>query len=116
MNYKTENQILEVIEGFESCTIKRDAWGHPEHLIVAYHYSLNNDYETALEKMRDGIFNLLETFEVDLKKEMPYHETLTVFWMNTINEYAKGQDGYSVDVVNKMIENNNASFFMVSQL
>lgn len=73
MKYTNENEILDVIVGFENGSISRDAWGHPEHLILAYHYSINNDYETALSKMRDGIFGLLKAFEVDLTKEMPYH-------------------------------------------
>ena len=38
--------------------------------------------------MRAGIFNLLEKkFAVDLSKVMPYHETLTVFWMRTIRSF-----------------------------
>ena len=103
MKYKTENEIHEIIDGFESCSIERDSWGHPEHLILAYHYALNNDYETALNKMRHGIFNLLMAFDVDLAKEMPYHETLTVFWMRSIFEFAKNKEDYSVEIINEMI-------------
>ena len=104
MRYKTENEVREVIENFENCTIERGSWGHPEHLILAYHYASNNDIETALNKMREGIFKLLESFEIDLTKEMPYHETLTVFWMRSINEFAKKNRGYSVEIINGMIE------------
>ncbi|NNE99394.1 MAG: hypothetical protein HKN25_10285 [Pyrinomonadaceae bacterium] len=104
MNYKSEKEILAVIEKFESCSIERGTWGHPEHLIVAYHYASKNDFETALSKMRDGIFILLKSFKVDLTKEMPYHETLTVFWMRTIFEFAKDNSGFSVETINKMIE------------
>jgi hypothetical protein len=46
---------------------------------------------TALGKMRDGIFNLLRAFRVDLSKEMPYHETLTVFWMRTVEDFRKSK-------------------------
>ncbi|MDQ3042489.1 MAG: hypothetical protein M3R11_08965 [Acidobacteriota bacterium] len=45
--------------------------------------------------MRDGIFNLLNTFEVDLSKEMPYHETLTIFWLRTIFDLIKSRNGNS---------------------
>ena len=55
MKYKTEKEILDVIEKFASGTINRKNWGHPEHLILAYHFSLNNEFETALNKMRAGI-------------------------------------------------------------
>jgi len=110
MRYQTEKEIQEVIEKFESCTIERDSWGHPEHLILAYHYASNNNYDTALNKMRDGIFKLLKSFEVDLTKEMPYHETLTVFWMQTVFAYAKEKDGYSPTVINEMIENFDKNY------
>ncbi len=104
MKYKTENEILEVIEKFENGTISRDAWGHPEHLILAFHYASNNDFDSALIKMRDGIFNLLKSFEVDLNKEMPYHETMTVFWMRTVYDFAMSKIGASViESVDEMI-------------
>ena len=45
--------------------------------------------ETATEKMRTGILHRLERgFGVDLTKEMPYHETITVFWMRTAYAFA----------------------------
>lgn len=86
--YSTETEILELVSSFESCTISRDEWKHAEHLIVALYYVSNNDLETATNKMRTGIFKLLAAFGVDLTKEMPYHETLTVFWMRTVYTYS----------------------------
>lgn len=110
MRYKTEVEIIEVIEKFEACTIERGAWGHPEHLILAYHYALTNEFDMALEKMRKGIFKLLRAFDVDLEKEMPYHETLTVFWMKTIREFAKDKNGYSVEIISEMIEKYDKNY------
>ena len=55
--------------------------------------------------MRDGIFNLLKAFEVDLEKEMPYHETLTVFWLRTVDDYARSRGGDSIlEICNELIE------------
>lgn len=96
MKYKTEKELLTVIGSFENGTISREDWGHPEHLIVAFHYASENDFETALTKMREGIFNLLKAFEVDLTKVMPYHETMTVFWMRTVFDFAKVKNGCSI--------------------
>lgn len=87
MKYKTEKELLEIVHKFKNGTISREDWGHAEHLIVGFYYVSNNDFETALDKMRDGIFNLLKAFEVDLNKEMPYHETMTVFWLKTIADF-----------------------------
>ncbi len=104
MKYEKEDEILALISDFESRKVERGAWGHPEHLILAYHYALNYDFETALTKMREGIFRLLESFEIDLSKEMPYHETLTVFWMRTVRDFAKTKNDHSVEIISEMIE------------
>lgn len=94
--YENENEIRLLVESFETGTISRKDWRHSEHLTVALFYLSNHDFETALAKMRGGIFNLLKSFGVDLSKEMPYHETLTVFWMRTVEEFKKSKNGASI--------------------
>ena len=95
--YSTEKEILNLVELFETATISRDAWKHAEHLTVALYYITHHDIETATEKMRSGIFKLLrEGFKIDLEKEMPYHETLTVFWMRTVSEFNTSKNGDSL--------------------
>ena len=104
--YKTKEDILKVLREFENGTISRKDWRHAEHLTVALYYLSHHDFETALTKMRGGIFNLLKAFEVDLTKEMPYHETLTVFWMRTVTGFAKTKNGASMpEICNELIEN-----------
>lgn len=88
VKYKTENEILAVVCGFENGTIARADWRHAEHLTVALYYLSHHDFDLATSKMCDGIFNLLKSFEIDLKKEMPYHETLTIFWLRTVADFA----------------------------
>ena len=103
--YKDEDEILKVVRTFEDGSISRDAWRHAEHLTVAMHYLAHHDLETATDKMRSGIFNLLGAFGVDLTKEMPYHETLTVFWMRTVRDFMDSTNGASVlDKTNEMVE------------
>jgi len=105
MSNRTEEQILEIVRAFEAGTISRSEWKHAEHLTVAFYYAFHHDYETALTKMRGGIFNLLKSFEVDLSKEMPYHETLTVFWLRTVYDLIETQGGDSyVRTANKILK------------
>lgn len=105
MHYKNESEISAVVRGFETGTISRADWRHSEHLTVALYYVSHHDFETALEKMRGGILNLLKAFEVDFSKEMPYHETLTVFWLKTVDDFAKSNAGNSlVEIRNGLIE------------
>lgn len=86
--YKNEEEVLALVSSFEDASVARGTWKHAEHLVVALYYLEKHDLETATKKMRDGLFNLLvKGFGVDLSNEMPYHETLTVFWMRTVYAY-----------------------------
>ena len=104
--FKDEKEIAEVVRTFEGATISREAWKHAEHLTVALHYLTLHDMETATAKMRDGIFKLLtEGFDVDLSKEMPYHETLTVFWMRTVDDFRRSKNGASMlEKANELVD------------
>lgn len=111
MRYKTESEIAEVVKTFEDATISRDKWKHAEHLTVALHYLCLYDIETATERMRAGIFNLLGAFGIDLTKEMPYHETLTVFWMRTVAEFNASRNGDSLfDKANELVANYDKDY------
>ncbi|HUF04448.1 MAG TPA: hypothetical protein VMM38_09770 [Aridibacter sp.] len=89
MKYATENELLDVLGQFESGTILRDEWGHPEHLIVAYFYCSEGGADAAYPRMKNGILKLLEAFGIDKRKEMPYHETMTMFWIRTIGRFVE---------------------------
>lgn len=54
--------------------------------------------------MRTGIFNLLTSgFGLDLSTEMPYHGTLTIFWMRTIADFNGAKNGQPLlDKVNEL--------------
>jgi hypothetical protein len=95
--YASEAELTEIVRKFEDATIGRDDWKHAEHMVVALFYLRDNDMETATEKMRSGILKLLvKGFEVDLAKEMPYHETITVFWMRLVANYLSATNGRSL--------------------
>lgn len=82
--YRNEKEIYTLLKSFEEATITREEWKHAEHLVVALCYLEENDLDTATAKMKSGILHLLEKgYGLDLTKEMPYHETITVFWMRT---------------------------------
>jgi len=106
LKYKDEEGILALVRAFEDATVSRDGWKHAEHLIVALYFLSEHDIETATEKMRSGIYKLLtDGFGVDLSKEMPYHETLTVFWMRTVADFNASKNGTSLpDKVRELVE------------
>lgn len=113
MRFKNQEEIAEVVRGFEDATIARETWKHAEHLTVALHYLTLHDIDTATEKMRSGIFKLLAAFAVDLTKEMPYHETLTVFWMRTVAAFNASKNGSSLlDKANELVANYDKDYPM----
>jgi hypothetical protein len=107
MKYETETEILDVVRSFENGTISRDKWKHAEHLTVAFYYIKNSlSLAEAADRMRAGIFNLLKSFGIDLEKEMPYHETMTRFWIKSVYDFTKARNGYSVvETVNMVLKN-----------
>ena len=95
--YREEADVLRLVRSFEAATISRDEWKHAEHLIVAMYYLSHHDLDTAAGMMKSGILNLLKNgFGVDLAKEMPYHETLTIFWMRTVADFLRSTKGASL--------------------
>ena len=105
MRYKNLEEMTAIVESFERGTISRKNWRHAEHLTVALHYVSRHDFKTATTKMRAGIFNLLRAFEIDLSHEMPYHETLTVFWLRTVADFFDSKNDCStIEICNELIE------------
>lgn len=103
--YKNEKEIYDLLRSFETGTISREDWRHAEHLVVALCYLRESSLEGAIEKMRSGIHNLLIAFGVDLSKEMPYHETITVFWMRTAYAYKlMNEDSSLLEMANGLCE------------
>jgi hypothetical protein len=104
--YETKEDIFSLVRSFEDASIPRDEWKHAEHLIVALYYVSHHDIVTAAMKMREGILNLLvKGFDVDLSKEMPYHETITLFWIRTVAKFNASKNGASVgEKVKELIE------------
>lgn len=112
MKYENDSEIEKVVSGFEDTSIARADWKHSHHLVVALYYVERFGLEAAIEKIRDGLFKLLtEGFKVDLTKEMPYHETLTVFWMRTVAAYASTKNGMPLhEKANNLIETFDKDF------
>ena len=102
--FETEKEIHDLVRAFDDATVKREDWKHAEHLTVALFYISRYDPDTAMAKMRTGIFNLLRAFRLDLSKEMPYHETLTVFWMRTVSDFNAAEAESSLpDKANELV-------------
>jgi hypothetical protein len=112
--YESEEDISDLVRAFENATVPRHEWKHAEHLIVALYYVSHYDIETATEKMRSGILNLLANgFNVDLAKEMPYHETITIFWIRTAAEFHRSSNGKPIaEKIAEMVERFDKNYLL----
>ena len=112
MKYENDTEIEKVVASFEDTSIARADWKHSHHLVVAFYYVERFGLESSVEKIRDGLFKLLtEGFKLDLTKEMPYHETLTVFWMRTVADFAATTNGLPLhEKANSLIEKFDKDF------
>jgi len=81
--YQTEEQIDDVVRGFESCTTDKSDFKHQHHLTVAVSYLRELTLEQAINKMREALLRFVDHHEVDRRK---YNETITVFWFQIVAE------------------------------
>jgi hypothetical protein len=106
MIYTKDEEIIELIKEFEDCTVNAKEWTHGAHLTAALFYAVNHNFETALDKMRAGIFKLNEAHGTPNTPTRGYHETLTVFWMLTVVEFLEktGNRDSLIELANGLIE------------
>lgn len=81
--YHSEDEIENVVRGFETCTTDKTAFRHSEHLTVAVWYVQTLGREAALDRMRAGLLRFLDHHGVDPKK---YSEPVTVLWIDRVAE------------------------------
>ena len=95
--YQSEDEIANVVRGFEACETRADDFHHSEHLAVAVWYLHTMDRDAALDRMRTGLLRFLNHYEGDTSK---YSETITVFYIDKIVEKLS-QIGPEVSIVEK---------------
>jgi hypothetical protein len=121
MSYESEDEILSVVTAFEAATLPHDKWRHAEHLTMAMHYALHNDFDEALNKMRSGILKLNDFHGVVTTPERGYHETLTVVWTRAVFDYVKANPNKDLvllanEIVEKFDKNYPLKFYSREKL
>ena len=79
--FQSQDEIENVVRGFETCQTDADDFRHPQHLAVAVWYVHTMDRDSALDRMRCGLLRFLDHHGVDKGK---YSEAVTVFWIDKI--------------------------------
>jgi hypothetical protein len=103
--YKSDDEIEEVVRGFESCATPPSAFDHRAHLTVAFSYLRLSKLTLAeaAERMRIGLHRYLDHNGVDRQK---YNETITLFWIKLVRSFLDGVDAErnSAGIANGMLE------------
>lgn len=74
----------ELVRRFEDCTLPAELWTHRAHLRVAFVYLRDNNWETAVEKMRNGIKAYASARNVPDGPTTGYNETTTVAFLHLV--------------------------------
>ena len=98
LSYKTDEEIEQVVRGFETCTTAAGDFHHREHLTVAVWYLQTLSRAEAVEKMRAALFRFLDHHGVDRKK---YSEEVTVFWVDAVATHLEREIGAQASLAEK---------------
>ena len=100
--YQSEQEIKDVVSGFETCTTAASDFHHREHLTVAVWYLQTLSPSEVVARMRSGLLRFVDHHGVDRKK---YSEEVTVFWVETIASALEGMGSKTplLDKTNQII-------------
>jgi hypothetical protein len=102
MPFANDAEIVELVRRFETCEMNPADFRHYQHLTVALWYVRRFPYETASQKMREGIKQLSAAYG-----KMGYHETITLFWLMMVRQFALPADAGETmcDLANQLVAN-----------
>ena len=103
--YQSDEEVLRLVRAFEERTLTKAEWTHAAHLTVGLYYCLHASFGMAKNLMRDGIYWLNDAHGTPNTESSGYHETLTVFWMKTIDDFlaARGRDAGLAALANALV-------------
>ena len=78
----TDAEILTLVDRLERCLLGKEEFHHRDHLAVAVVYLYSADIETAMDRMRAS----LKRFAGHHGVSGLYHETLTRFWLQQVEQ------------------------------
>ncbi|MDY6805397.1 MAG: hypothetical protein SXA11_16535 [Cyanobacteriota bacterium] len=85
--WKTTEEIEELVDKFNNCTLPRGDWNHAAHLIVALWYLINSPETEAINRIRNGIKKYNAANGIQNTENSGYHETMTLFWIKVVQQY-----------------------------
>jgi hypothetical protein len=88
MNFRSEAEIDHFLAAFDSGTMPRYCWTHAAHLAMCAARLWKEDQSTV-ERIRLGIQHYNHSQGTVTTPTSGYHETLTLFWIETVRGYLR---------------------------
>jgi hypothetical protein len=89
MNFRSEAEIDHFLAAFDSGTMPRYCWTHAAHIAMCAARLWAED-GSAIERIRLGIQHYNHSQGIVTTPTYGYHETLTVFWIETVRDFLHG--------------------------
>lgn len=108
--FGTEEEILEVVDGFRARSLPKEKWTHQAHLVTALWFHVHYSPLEAICYLRSGIIEYNASVGGKNTPEDGYHETLTLFWCHTIRDFVASHAGLSlVELAQRFLSSEMAS-------
>ncbi|HEX8336157.1 MAG TPA: hypothetical protein VF621_05465 [Pyrinomonadaceae bacterium] len=89
--FRTGEEMFGLLRRFEDCTLPRAEWTHAAHLTVALWHLLQFDWPDAVARVRDRIKRYNAARGILSTPTGGYHETLTLFWLRTVQTFLEAE-------------------------
>ncbi|MEM7331937.1 MAG: hypothetical protein AAF490_07590 [Chloroflexota bacterium] len=102
----TNLEIERIVNGFHDHSLRKREWTHQAHLLTGLHTLFNNDLDSSIKIMRQGI----KTYNVAIGGQNTdtggYHDTITVFFLHALTAFIEQSGPYLslLDLVNRLQE------------
>lgn len=108
--FETETAIEELVLRFNSCTLPAEAWTHEAHLVMGVWYLRQYNLTQAMLLVRQRIILFNSSVGGPISFERGYHETLTWFWLKTIDTFLDiyGREHPLLDTCNAFLKSDYA--------
>ena len=88
-SFKTEQDIVTLVDGFRGRTLPVAQWTHEAHLVTGLWFSYNYTEHEAICFLRSGIISYNISSGGENTPERGYHETLTLFWCRILEDFVR---------------------------
>lgn len=85
--FRSFDEILDLVRRFEDGSLPRAEWSHRAHLTVACWYLICHAEPEATSRIREGIKKYNTSQGIETTKERGYHETMTMFWARLVRAH-----------------------------